>query len=141
MEEWRVIEKHMNYEISNQGRVRHIKKQNILAQHLYQGYYKVKLCQDGKDRTWYVHRLVAETFIPNPDNKPTIDHINRNRNDNRVENLRWATRYEQSINKNHSSNFHHIHKQKNNTYQVRIDRTFKTLEEAIAFRDSFITEV
>lgn len=44
------------------------------------------------------HRLVADTFIDNPDNKPTIDHINGNRSDNRVENLRWATMLEQSEN-------------------------------------------
>ena len=46
-----------------------------------------------------VHRIVAETFIPNPDNKPEVDHINRIRNDNRVENLRWATRLENAQNR------------------------------------------
>lgn len=45
-----------------------------------------------------VHRLVAETFLPNPQNKPTVDHINRIRNDNSVRNLRWATRKEQQDN-------------------------------------------
>ena len=45
-----------------------------------------------------VHRLVAETFIPNPDNKPFVDHINRVRDDNRVENLRWVTRSENQRN-------------------------------------------
>ena len=51
---------------------------------------------DGKN--YYVHRLVAEAFIPNPDGKPTVDHINRDRADNRVENLRWATHKEQNEN-------------------------------------------
>ena len=55
------------------------------------GYKSCVLYKDGLKKTFMVHRLVAMTFIPNPDNKPTIDHINRIKTDNRVENLRWAT--------------------------------------------------
>lgn len=51
------------------------------------GYRSVGVCNQ---KNLLVHRLVAETFIPNPDNKPFIDHINRDRSDNRVENLRWV---------------------------------------------------
>ena len=43
------------------------------------------------------HRLLAKAFIPNPENKPTVDHINRNKKDNRLENLRWAT-YSENVN-------------------------------------------
>lgn len=60
------------------------------------GYYVVQ--RDGIQ--YRVNRLIAETFIPNPESKPTVDHINRDRSDNRVENLRWATLSEQ---KNNSS--------------------------------------
>lgn len=57
--------------------------------------YMVVWCQNTLKQ---VHRLIAEIFIENPDSKPTVDHINRVRNDNRVENLRWATHHEQREN-------------------------------------------
>lgn len=53
-----------------------------------------------KDRKAYVHRIIATAFVPNPDNKPTVDHINRNGHDCRPENLRWATPSEQQRNRN-----------------------------------------
>lgn len=59
------------------------------------------MCVVINKHTYLVHRLIAETFIPNTDNKPEIDHINRNPSDNRVENLRWATRQENTINRRH----------------------------------------
>lgn len=55
-----------------------------------QGYCQVRI----NGSLYKVHRLIAETFIPNPENKQEIDHTNRNPQDNRVENLRWATRQE-----------------------------------------------
>lgn len=56
----------------------------------------LSVCINKKD--YSVHRLIAEAFIDNPSNKPTVDHINRDKYDNRVENLRWADKYEQMSN-------------------------------------------
>ena len=58
------------------------------------GYYYIVLSKNNKQKTFKLHRLIALTFIPNTDNKPCIDHINRNKQDNRIENLRWAIKSE-----------------------------------------------
>ena len=65
----------------------------------YRGYYRINLSINNIVKKESLHRLIAIAFkLPNPDNKPTIDHINRNPADNRLINLRWATRYEQQAN-------------------------------------------
>lgn len=60
------------------------------------GYPRVHLCVGGVRRKWQIHRLVAMTFIPNNDNKPTVNHINGNKADNTVCNLEWMTFEENS---------------------------------------------
>lgn len=86
------------YQVSNFGRVRNIKTDTIRKCNTRKdGYVMVKL-HDNKTKTkqcFQVHRLVATMFIPNPENKPTVNHINHIKNDNRVENLEWATHSEQ----------------------------------------------
>lgn len=55
------------------------------------GYLSVSLNKNGVKRQYRVHRLVAQAFLPNPDNLPQVDHLNAKRTDNRVENLEWVT--------------------------------------------------
>ena len=63
------------------------------------GYLKVHLCEDGIKKTTNIHRLVAMHYIPNPDNKPEVDHIDQDTLNNNIDNLRWATRSENQSNK------------------------------------------
>ena len=68
------------------------------------GYYRVNLCKDGKKYYKLVHRLIAEMFIKNPDNLPDVDHINHDKTDNRLENLRWVSHQDNGRNRVMSKN-------------------------------------
>ena len=68
------------------------------------GYNFVELCQNNKGKKHYLHRLVAKTFIPNPNNKKCVDHIDNNTFNNIVENLRWATSSENQGNRKMNQN-------------------------------------
>jgi hypothetical protein len=65
------------------------------------GYCQTLLYKDGKKKNVLVHRLVAQAFIPNPKNKPTVNHIDGNRTNNNIDNLEWATYPEQQLHVNH----------------------------------------
>ena len=82
------------YEISNMGRVKSIKfnKEKILfLQKDKDGYLRSGLRKMGKLKKYFVHRLVAEAFIPNPNNLPIVNHKDENKQNNCVENLEWCT--------------------------------------------------
>lgn len=100
MEKWKeAVGFEYSYEVSTMGRIRNKRNKNILVFRTdYMGYAKCNLYSHGRVKTCRVHRIVAETFIPNPDKKRTVDHINGIKTDNRVENLRWATSFEQMHN-------------------------------------------
>lgn len=99
-EEWRELEEFPNVKISNLGRI--IKKGKLLKLVKNKnGYNKINITDSNhKGRNIGVHRLVAMAFIPNPEKKPEIDHINTIRDDNRVENLRWVTPLENMFENN-----------------------------------------
>ena len=91
MEIWRDIPGYLGlYKISNLGNVRRYgRKQNLRCMER-NGYFVVHL-SNGNAKWFYVHRLVALAFIPNPDALPQINHKNECKTDNRVENLEWCT--------------------------------------------------
>ena len=81
------------YEVSDKGRVKSLKfgKERILKLGITtDGYLMVKLLKNGEMKPYRVHRLVAQTFIPNPDNLPQVNHIDENPSNNKVENLEWC---------------------------------------------------
>ena len=76
----------------------YIQKEKLLKQSFTTtGYKKVELYKDGKRKSFKVHRLVAIAFIPNPDNKPEVNHIDGNKINNNIDNLEWVTSSENSI--------------------------------------------
>lgn len=123
MEQWKAVEGYEGfYEVSTKdGKVRNVKTGRILKQYDNgSGYFLVGLYQNGKKKDISVHRLVATAFIPNPDNLPEVDHINRNRHDNSVENLRWVDRQTNVDNTDCAKR----------VYCVELDRIFDSITQA-----------
>tara|TARA_R110001632_G_scaffold155972_1_gene274272 strand:- start:246 stop:695 length:450 start_codon:yes stop_codon:yes gene_type:complete len=114
------------------------------------GYCAIGLTKNLKETKFLVSRLVAKAYIPNPENKLEVDHINRIRNDNRVENLRWTSHIENmqnlSLYKTNTTGEKNIRKTKKGKYRFEkiiykktFSKCFHTLQEAIIFRDNYLS--
>lgn len=98
VEQWKEIKDYSNYEVSNLGRVRNAITKRIRKPNSSYGlYYVVNLRNEYGFKLLKIHRLVAQAFIPNYDNKREVNHIDGDKHNNCVNNLEWATRKENAI--------------------------------------------
>lgn len=115
MEKWVILsEPYNSYAVSDLGEIKNIKTGRILSQHLRpnDGYLQVTLWNNGKGKSFPVHRLVALNFLDNTDNKRDVNHKNGIKTDNRLENLEFVTPSE--------NNYHAVHMKLVNAIPVKI---------------------
>ena len=116
------------YAITKNGNVWSYKSKKYLKPTLARGYQKVALYKDGKKKDLYIHRLVAEAYIPNPEKKPQVNHLDENKLNNSVSNLEWATAKENS---NYGTRTERSNKKRSKpVYCVELDRVFDGISQA-----------
>lgn len=127
MEEWRDIEGYEGlYQVSDQGRVKSLNyhmtgEERILKQSRVckKKYWRVQLYKNGRGKFYPVHRLVAQAFMPNPDNLPEINHKDENPSNNRVENLEWCDR---KYNCNYGTRNQRVAEAKRGKYNTKVSK-------------------
>jgi len=141
------IENYPDYQIYEDGRVfsKHTRK---FLKHRVNGggYLYVSLFHKGEGKNHYIHRLVSSYYIPNPENRREVDHIDRNKKNNHVSNLRWATRSDNNQNKMKYSTNKSGHKcisyhktgggwvYQKTLREKNVRRYFKTKTDALCFK-------
>lgn len=138
MEEWKQCPSFPDYEVSTIGRVR--KGTRVSKTHISRdGYHALRVGTQVRK----LHRLIAETFLENPNKYPVVDHINRDKTDNRLENLRWATKQQNALNSGRSDGDDKGILFWKNRWQVRVGThyigRFASLQEAKAARLEYLS--
>jgi len=147
----KVIEEYPTYSVTSHGFVRDLRTGNLKIGHNVNGYRQINLCNPTGTKPFLLHRLIAKAFIPNPDNLPEIDHIDRNPINNDISNLRWCNDFTQAQNKgdqkNNTSGYKNITSE-DNYFRVVIKRNgkniarkrFQQLDDAVKYRDEIYKE-
>lgn len=132
MSEKREIKNFSGYWITSEGMVwsDHSNKFIVMVA-MPNGYQRVVLSKNNKSYNFLIHRLVAEAFIPNPDNKPCINHKDLNRANNCVENLEWVTYKENNNYLNHGKKNGAAHKKKVGQYDKQTGKLIKIYDGLI----------
>ena len=157
MEEWRDVKGYEGlYQVSNEGRVKSLDKYvdnrwgtkqfvkgKVLTNVKTQGYLYIGLNKNGKYKRYRIHRLVAEAFIPNPNNFLEVNHKDENPDNNTVENLEWC---DHSYNINYGTRNKRVGKHfEKNVYQYSIDgellHVFDSLTDASNFNECSISSI
>ncbi len=146
------IEGYHNYLIYEDGKVFSKKRNKFLkATPNSDGYCMVDLCKDGKRKKSKIHRLIALHYIPNPNNYPCVDHKDRNRQNNSIDNLRWVTNqmncHNRGVQINNKLRIQNISPSKygyifqKNMKGKSHTKHFKTLEEAIKYKEEYLSNL
>jgi hypothetical protein len=123
---YKIITEYPNYSISNFGNVKNNKTNKLLKIRFDKGYNRVRLYNKNIANNHSVHKLVGEYFIPNPKNKPEINHIDGNKLNNIVSNLEWNTKSE---NQTHRYNILHKGSKKISLIKDNVIYSFNSLAE------------
>lgn len=148
---WKDVEGFENYQISSYGRVKSLNfnKESILKPGKDgRGYYVVCLSKNKIRKTLRVHRLVSKAFLPNPENKPEVNHINGSKSNNKVTNLEWVTSkeniqhaYKNGLMENSKKNAIIAHEsRKIPIYSSKLDMRFESCTEAANYVQTYYFE-
>jgi len=137
------------YKINRNGDIFSVLKNKILKTELSKdGYYRIGLSKDNKQKHFSIHRLLALHFIPNPENLTVIDHIDRNRSNNNIENLRWCTQSDNCKNKEIKGCIAEIPQKYKTSFYIyyrvyvrgKYLKNFKSREDAEEFLNKYLEE-
>lgn len=132
----KLIENSINYFVTTEGEV-YSGHRKLRTSPTGSGYARVRISyQDGTSKDCYVHRLVAQTFIPNPENKPVVNHKDADKTNNKLENLEWCTYKENTIHAVQNGLITYGFETANSRYtEKQIRDVFQKMEEGWRYKD------